>query len=270
MYLIYKGYDKTLQAGEFRLSPAASAVEIANILQQSSNARINLTVFAGWRLEEVAAAVANSGLDISEDNFIDAATRGYRDYLHDGTGDFGSLEGMLFPGVYTLERSTQMPALIYEMVGRFNDATTPEFIQGISDQQLSLHEAITLASIVEREAIVNEEMALIASVFYNRLRIGMKLESDPTAQYAIGYNTDQKSWWTNPLSLDDLMVSSPYNTYQNLGLPPGPICNPGEDALAAVASPAESDYYFFRASCDGSGTHQFSVTYEEHILNACP
>lgn len=114
------------------------------------------------------------------------------------------------------------------------------------------------------------EMPLIASVFLNRLNGGIKLDSDPTVQYAIGYNPDSGTWWTNPLTLEDLQSTSPYNTYVYGGLPPGPIANPGLDALRAVAFPAQTPYYYFRATCDGTGKHVFSVTYEEHLGKECP
>ncbi len=110
---------------------------------------------------------------------------------------------------------------------------------------------------------------MIASVFINRLNVGMKLDSDPTVQYAIGFNKEQNTWWTNPLNLDDLKIDSPYNTYLNTKLPPGPIANPGLEALQAVAFPARTPYFFFRAACDGSGRHLFSKTYDEHIHNEC-
>ena len=97
----------------------------------------------------------------------------------------------------------------------------------------------------------------------------MKLEADPTVQYAIGYNILQQTWWTNPLNLLDLQLNSPYNTYIYEGLPPAPIANPGLSALRAVAFPDETVFYFFRAKCDGSGLHEFAETFEEHLENAC-
>jgi len=127
-----------------------------------------------------------------------------------------------------------------------------------------------LASIVEREAVLDEEMPLIASVFLNRLAAGMKLEADPTVQYALGYTAEQAAWWKNPLSAADLGVDSPYNTYRFPGLPPGAICNPGLGALQAVAFPAQTAYYYFRADCENLGAHNFAKTYEEHLGNACP
>ena len=142
--------------------------------------------------------------------------------------------------------------------------------EGLTRQNLSLHQAVTLASIIERETRADEEKALIASVFYNRLEAGMRLETDPTVQYALGYDPVGKTWWKSPLYLDDLAVNSPYNTYQNSGLPPGPISNPALATLIAALQPEESPYFFFRARCDGSGTHVFSITFEEHLNNACP
>jgi UPF0755 protein len=142
--------------------------------------------------------------------------------------------------------------------------------QGFQKQGLSLYQAVTLASLVEKEAIIPDEQPVIASVFYNRLAAGMRLESDPTVQYALGYNQDMKTWWTNPLTSDDLLVDSPYNTYAVAGLPPGPITSPGLSALQAVAEPATTGYYFFRARCDGTHRHVFAVTLDEQIQNACP
>jgi UPF0755 protein len=155
-------------------------------------------------------------------------------------------------------------------VDGFDEALTDSIRKGYANHDLSLAQAVTLASIVQREAILPEEQPMIASVFYNRLAAGMKLDSDPTVQYALGYNTKQRTWWTNPLSTDDLKINSPYNTYQVPNLPPGPISNPSLSALQAVAYPAQSPYYYFRAACDGSGRHEFARTYEEHLNNACP
>jgi UPF0755 protein len=123
---------------------------------------------------------------------------------------------------------------------------------------------------VQREAMVDDEQPVIASVFYNRLAAGMTLSSDPTVQYAIGFVNDTKTWWKNPLSADDLTIDSPYNTYIYKGLPPGPISNPSLSALRAAAFPATTNYYYFRARCDGSHRHNFAETYQQHLQNACP
>jgi UPF0755 protein len=116
----------------------------------------------------------------------------------------------------------------------------------------------------------DEEKPIIASVYLNRLRIGMKLDADPAVQYALGYNAAQQTWWTNPLSLDDLKFDSPYNAYLHTGLPPTPVSNPGLKSLRAVAFPTGTPYYYFRAKCDGSGYHLFSETFNEQLANGCP
>jgi UPF0755 protein len=101
------------------------------------------------------------------------------------------------------------------------------------------------------------------------LEVGMRLETDPTVQYALGYQTETSSWWKSPLTGNDLAVESPYNTYIYFGLTPTPICNPDLSSLRAVSFPAETPYFYFRSACDGSGRHNFAITYEEHLDNAC-
>ena len=133
-------------------------------------------------------------------------------------------------------------------------------------QGLTLYQVVTLASIVEREAVHDDERPVIASVFLNRLNLGMKLDADPTTQYAIA---TPDNWWP-PLNFDPRTVDDPYNTYVYSGLPPGPIASPGLNSIRAVIYPAASGYFYFRAKCDGSQYHNFSVTYEEHLGYGCP
>src|SRR5690606_9851508 len=179
--------------------------------------------------------------------------------------------GYLLPGAYSYEPQISLEAMTGIIVERFATAVQETRVQeGLTRQNMSLHEAVILASIIERETRADEEKARIASVFYNRLAVDMRLETDPTVQYALGYDNTTGSWWKSPLSLEDLAFDSAYNTYRNLGLPPGPISSPSLATLIAAVQPEESPFYFFRARCDGSGTHVFSVTYEEHLNNACP
>jgi UPF0755 protein len=180
-----------------------------------------------------------------------------------------SLEGYLLPGEYAIIHGASIVELLPMLLDRLFETVSGELITAYSAQGLSLEQAITLASLVEREAILDDEMPLIASVFLNRLVVGMRLESDPTVQYALGYDELSATWWKVPLAGSDLSIDSSYNTYIHTGLPPAPICNPSTEALQAVAYPESSGYYFFRAACDGSGRHRFSETYEEHLNNAC-
>ena len=155
------------------------------------------------------------------------------------------------------------------MLEGFARRVDAETRQAFDQRGLSLLSAVTLASIVEREAALAEERPLIASVFLNRLAMGMKLQADPTVQHAMGLQPDG-SWWKSPLTATDLGTDSPYNTYVYAGLPPAPIANPGLASLRAVAFPAATPYYYFRTACDSTGAHLFAETFEEHLHNGCP
>jgi UPF0755 protein len=270
-YLQYTGLDTSIQAGEYTLTPTMTSVEIARVFQSAPPGKVIFTMLAGWRIEEVAAVLPFSGLEILPTDFLQAART-----IPDGFSfslqipQANTIEGFLFPGTYELARETSLVELLNLLWSAFDRNLSAELLNGYTKNNLSLYEAITLASIIQREAVITDEMPMIASVFFNRLRIEMPLASDPTVQYARGYNPNQDTWWTNPLSAADLQIDSPFNTYLYPGLPPAPIASPGLDALKAVAFPAQTPYYYFRAACDGSGHHNFAETYEEHLQNACP
>jgi UPF0755 protein len=267
-YLLWTGADTNIQTGTYRLSPARSGREIAEMLKSTSLTEVAFNVLPGWRMEEIAASLPTSGLEITPEALLAAAS------APDNVPDFipagATAEGFLSPGAYTLPRTTSAEQLVSLLLQSFSSRLTLELRSGFSEQGLSVYQAVTLASIIQREAMVDEEMPVIASVFFNRLANNMRLQADPTVQYAIGYNFTQATWWTNPLTAQDLQFNSPYNTYVNPELPPGPISNPGMAALQAVASPAQSDYFYFQARCDHSGLHNFAVTLEQHHQNNCP
>lgn len=267
-YLQYTGMDKNIQSGNHLLSPAMSPIQLAQAISSYNNLLVQFTLLPGWRIEEIADALVASGILSNAQEFIQLASHPQPVYLP--LSEAASLEGFLFPDSYSLQKQSNPEQLIAIFIQRFQANLTPDLAGKFERQGLSPYQALILASMVQRESIVKEEMPLIASVFFNRLQAGMKLDSDPTVQYALGYNHSQKTWWTNPLSKSDLEINSPYNTYLYIGLPPTPICNPGLDALLAVAQPQPSDYYYFRASCNHDGRHTFSRTYEEHLNNACP
>src|SRR5687767_9716768 len=266
-YLIYSGLDTSIQAGEYQLSTAMSPMDIAHELQDATPEEVDFVVLPGWRLEEIAESLSTSGLLVTYEEFLSAA-KALQEF--DFLVGVSTVEGFLCPDSYIFSRKISAEEMIGEMVRNFAAHLTPELRNGFERQGLTVYQAVTLASVVEREAVKEEEQALIASVYLNRLKIGMKLDADPTVQYAIGYNFLQQTWWTNPLSLIDLQVNSTYNTYRYEGLPPTPIANPSLGALRAVAFPAETSYLFFRAKCDSSGFHEFSETFDEHLQNACP
>ncbi len=266
-YLVFAGLDTGLQAGDFQLSPALAPTQIAQKLQDATPTQVNFVVLPGWRLEEVAAAMPTSGLDITPEQFLQVARAPLSnfDFLPPGA----SAEGFLFPGEYILPRAIQAEQLVPLLMNNAALALSAEMRAGFARQNLDVYQAVTLASIIQREAVIAEEQPTIASVFFNRLDVDMRLETDPTIQYALGFNPDLHTWWKVPLSAADLAINSPYNTYNIPGLPPGPISNPSLSALQAVAYPAQTPYYYFRARCDGSGLHDFSETFAQHLQSGC-
>jgi len=266
-YLLWTGLDTVIQSGTYRLSPAQTGRDIAQTLKSTTLTEVTFTVLPGWRMEEIAAALPTSGLEFTPEAFLAAAAAPAisLDLIPAGV----SAEGFLYPDTYILPRTTTADRLVSILFQGFTSHLPAETLAAYAGHGLTVYQAVTLASIIQREAMVEDEMPLIASVFYNRLAIGMKLQTDPTVQYALGYNAAQGTWWT-PLRMDDLQFDSPYNTYLYPGLSPGPISNPGLAALAAVANPAQTTYYFFQARCDGSGLHNFAETFEQHQQNYCP
>ena len=270
-FLQYSGLDTSLQAGEFKLSPAMTPIEIAKTLQDATKNEVTFRILEGWRLEEIAASLPTSGLNITSEQLLQAAKNHPSGYSFTEQIPLqASLEGFLLPDAYTLPRDLTTGQLITTFLSNFENKVSGEICNGFTHQGLALYEGVTLASIVEREALRDDEKPMIASVFLNRLAAGMRLDADPTVQYALGNQPGRGGWWPVPLRSADLQLNSPYNTYIFPGLPPGPIANPSLSALRAVAFPAQTPYYYFRAACDGSKQHVFARTYEEHIQNACP
>ena len=275
-YARFHGLDSQLEAGEFTLSPEWTIPELAETLTKAIAREAELRFIEGWRLEEMANSLATyKPAQIDADEFLaivkrerpfDLSSYSFLANLPENT----SLEGFLFPDTYTVPLDADAAYLVDKMLTNFGEKVTPGMRQGFGTQGLSISEAVTLASIVQREAVLAEERPLIAGVFLNRLTAGMTLSADPTVQYAIGYDPESESWWKVPLYLSDLEFDSPYNTYMYAGLPPGPIASPSLGALEAVSNPQISDFLFFVADCEAdiAGTHHFSVTFDEHLAKA--
>lgn len=273
-FLTYYGLDGGLVAGDYQLDPRWTIPQLAEALGAGGARALELRFLPGWRSEEMATylrVVRPAQIDADEFLTIVQTQRG----LNTSAFSFlaalppgATLEGYLFPDAYTINPDTDATALVDMMLAHFDRQVTPAMRQGFGAQGLALRDALILASIVEKEAALAEEKPLMAAVFLNRLRAGMRLQADPTVQYALGYDGAADTWWPSPLDAADLAVASPYNTYQIDGLPPGPIANPGLTSLQAIAAPATVDYLFFVLDCAGdAGRHVFSVTYEEHVAN---
>jgi UPF0755 protein len=241
--------------------------ELASTLQTARAPEVVVTIVEGWRLEQIADAIDAAGLEFNGQDFLAAARAPFAD--HELAAVTDSLEGFLFPDTYRLEPNSSPEAFIKTAMDNFTRRVDPTLRQSFDQQGLTLSQAVTLASIVEREAIVPEEQPLIAAVFLKRLRSGLPLEADPTVQYPLGRQPDG-NWWKSSLSLLDLEVDSPFNTYRYDGLPPAPIAAPGLASLEAVGTPIDTNFLYFRAACDGSGRHQFAETFDQHLQNACP
>jgi len=222
----FGGYQDKIQAGDFRLSPAMNLAEIMNSLTHGT-LDVWITVPEGYRNEEIALILAKQ-IGIPESEFMKTAREGY-----------------MFPDTYLVQKDASASSVLAIFNKTFETKVTPDIIAKARTKGLSLNQLITIASLVEREARNDEDRPVVASVILNRLNQGMKLDIDATVQYAIGYDPAEKSWWKKNLTIDDLTIASPFNTYKNNGLPPAPISNPGMKAIMAVVNAPDTDYLFY-------------------------
>lgn len=272
--------DNAIQAGTYVLDPTMTLREIVEAIQHAEAASISITVPEGWRLEQTADYLTQANILAEE-----GGGAVYRQQAE--SGELGidmsaypfllvrpagaSLEGYLFPDTYEIpqEGATAVDVLTRQL-DAFAARVVPLYDEAVKTgaTELSLYQVLTLASIVEREAVVPAERPAIAGVYLNRLTSGIKLDADPTVQYAIGYQPETGQWWKTPVTLAEYAaVESPYNTYLNTGLPPGPIAAPGLSSIQAVLNPERHNFLYFVAIPDGSGRHVFAETYEEHLEN---
>ena len=264
------GVAGDLAAGDYELSPSMKPSQILSALS-SAKTRLGplITIPEGWRAEQIAERVAANGIGTSA-QFMALVKDGKSDVpLLASRPSGASLEGYLFPDSYRTDAKTTPETLEKRMVAEFDTKFTPDMSKKAAALGMTVHQIVTLASIIEREAVVPSERPLMAGVFYNRLKDGMKLDTDPSVQYAVASadpaSPKQYGWWKTDLTAQDLTIDSPYNTYKYPGLPPGPICDPGLASLQAALSPTSTDYLYFVAKPDG--THAFARTLEEHNAN---
>ena len=252
------GLAGKLQAGYYRLAPTMSAREIAEVIASGKQATEKVTFPEGFTIKQMAERLDKTGL-CSEQDFLAAAVPTNASDVPLPTGNSlsaQSVEGYLFPATYVFEYGTEPAALVRQMAEAFRSRVIEGMAGDLARSHYMLHEVVTVASMIEREARVERDRPLIASVIYNRLRKGMPLQIDATVLYALGEHKER-------VTLKDLEVDSPFNTYDRKGLPPHPICNPGEASIHAALRPARTDYLFYVAKPNGS--HVFTRTYEEHL-----
>jgi UPF0755 protein len=244
-----------LQAGEYRFAASASVPRVFDRIARGDIYYHEIMVPEGSNIFDISAIVDESGL-IKSSAFLKAAAE--TKLIKDLDPEAGTLEGYLFPSTYRMTRSTTADQLVRQMVDEFRKEW--KTLTANVKPSRSVHDTVTLASLVEKETGTPAERATVASVYANRLRIGMKLDCDPTTIYAALL----EDRYRGVIHRSDLASRNAYNTYQHPGLPPGPIANPGVASLKAALAPAETDYLYFVAKGDGSGSHRFSTDFAAH------
>jgi len=266
------GVGSSLAAGDYELSRSMSTNEIIQVLAKGQVKRgLLATITEGWRSEQIADRLEATGFASRED-FLRAVSAPPSvpgvDLLD--VPPPSRLEGYLFPETYEVTQKVSGPRAAELMVRMFNQRVG-DALRFQPESTLTPRQVLTLASIVEREAKQASERPMIASVYLNRLAAKLPLQADPTVQYAVatrdGPTAAAYNYWKLDLSPADLQIDSPFNTYVVPGLPPAPICNPGEASIRAVLQPSKTDYMYFVATTDGSGTHLFARTLDEHNAN---
>ena len=248
----YTGHDKTIRFGEYQISPDMTPLEILNRFSRGDVVLHKITIPEGFTMRQIAARLEAVGLCSSE-AFIALATDPQWVERLGIPGE--TLEGYLFPDTYFFQKNLSEKDVIQTMVGKFNNTFTQDWEDRAAEMGFSVHEIVTLASIIEKETGLDAERSRVSSVFHNRLKRNMRLDSDPTVIYGI-------EDFDGRIRTRHLREKTAYNTYVQKGLPPGPIASPGFSSLYAALYPEDTDYLFFVAKSEIE--HHFSKTYEEH------
>ena len=254
LYGMLRGSDRSIRAGTYVFKRPVSWGEVLDDLRGGKGLEHAITIPEGWSLLQIVPQLARV-LEVPVDS-VQAAVRDTA-LLHALDIPTPTLEGYLFPDTYVFPDGTTARAAVRVMVDRFQRVWQPEWNQRLQALAMSRHDAMALASIVEKEARLSEERPVIAAVYLNRLRSGMLLQADPTVQYAHGKHVARVLY-------KDLEIDSPYNTYKYKGLPPGPIASPGRPAIVAALNPANVPFTYFVAYPDGH--HEFTTSFAAHSI----
>jgi UPF0755 protein len=247
----------SLKAGEYLFDKTANGIDVHNRLARGDIYVHTVVIPEGFTMFDIAAAIQDAGLGSSQD-FLNVATSGTA-LISDLDPDAKTLEGYLFPNTYEFTRTQTMQEMAAAMVKQFRQVTREIGLS--STEQQTIHQAVTMASIIEKETGTADERPVVASIYYNRLAKNMALQADPSVIYA----EELQGTYSGALHHADMQYKSAYNTYTHPGLPPGPIANPGKTSLQAAMHPAVTNYFYFVA--DGNGHHRFAHTLEEHNQN---
>ncbi len=254
------GYDGTYKAGSYGFSQSMSMKQIMQMISDGETLSRSFTVIEGQTVEKIAQNLDEAGI-VSYDEFMHEAQYGdfsTYDFLAGNERSMYRLEGFLYPDTYSFEEDTDARTVIESMLDRFKDVVTSDIIEKADAAGYSLRDIVIAASIIEREAGIASDMPLVSSVIYNRLEKGMALQMDSVISYIL--QEDKVN-----LTYSDIAVESNYNPYKNTGLPPGPICSPGIDAIKAAISPADTDYLYFVVSEKLDGSAAFSSDYDQFL-----
>lgn len=264
-----RGLASELKVGNYPLRRNMSIDQVVGALAVYKPQVVSITIPEGLRMEQIAQILQQNGISATEFLRLARHPSGFSSPILAGKPAGATLEGYLFPNTYDVPPHYSARMLISLMLKTLDSQFTPAMRAAARREHLSVRDTLTMASIVEREARMASERPTIASVYLNRLRLPMKLDADPTVQYALANQRATggtvPNWWPDLTQADYQSVVSPYNTYLNAGLPPGPIANPGLASIRAVVHPARTNYLYFVAK--GNGYHAFASTYQQQLLN---
>ncbi len=262
-YAQYKGFDRDIKAGEYLFTGDIAPDEVLLKLRQGEmiDTEIRFTIPEGLRTDQIAESLDRQGLG-NRERFRELFRSSDWDFWFleevDGEETQFFLEGFLYPETYQVKKDATEREVVQTMLTQFDKIFDEHFKNQLEKSELNVVDIVTMASIIEREAVVDEERETISGVFYNRIEKNMLLQACATVEYILQENKPV-------LSHEDTQIESPYNTYQNSGLPPGPIASPGKASIKAALEPEDHDYLYFVSKQDGSGRHVFSSSYEDHL-----
>jgi len=249
------GVDKSIRAGFYSLNTAMRPMQVLDIIGSGRIIEYQVVFPEGHTILKAAEILDNAGL-VNKYDFLKLATD--PEYVRNLGLDAGTLEGYLFPATYYFPKGISADGIIRRLVSKYKEVMNDDLKARAAQLGMTEHQVVTLASLIEREAMIDSERQLISAVFHNRLRRRMPLQCDPTVIYAL----QRKGIWDGNIKRSDLRIKDPYNTYVHPGLPPGPIANPGKPSIIAALYPADVDYIFFVSR--GDGTHYFSTNLADH------